>query len=676
MDLVSNRRRVLPRGERLRLALQELGPIFIKFGQALSTRRDLLPADIADELAKLQDRVPPFASSLAVAALEATYGKPLADIFGSFEAEPLAAAYRSHRSTPQPSRPAKTLSSSCCARACMKSSSWTSPCWTLWPSFAHRYWVNARRLRPMEVVQEYRKTILDELDLMREAANAAQLKRNFAGSSLLYVPEVYWDLCRTNVMVMERIHGIIVSRVDELRTRGANIAKLAENGVEIFFTQVFRHNFFHADMHPGNIFVQIDDPENPRYAAIDFGIVGTLQPRDQHYLAENFLAFFNRDYARVAALHIESGWVPAGTRVDELESAVRTVCEPIFHKPLKEISFAQVLLRLFETARRFDMKIQPQLILLQKTLLNIEGLGRELYPELDLWKTAQPILQAWMLERMSPRAVFRRVRVAAAGYDRSLETSTADLSDERSRACGGSLQAALGRECNRPLARGLEAQRRAARRGCRCRRAVAVRIAVRRVVDASSVAGLGTDGRRARLGGLVLGTVVEGREIADRMRISVESQTSYRGRNSRPNWLALFLFIGIAMSTGALNAFFSPGLSAAATVLVRVAGETSLDRPQQLVRSCMGDALYPDGHGSLDRLARTLPPRPQHCVARLRGAVDVERALGAAVFRRQERRRRFVLHRCVMAGRHLDASGVFHRAIYRRLAADTVSRLA
>src|ERR1700761_9160059 len=245
---------------------------------------------------------------------------------------------------------------------------------------------------------------------MREAGNAAQLKRNFAGSSLLYVPNIHWDLCRQNVMVMERIHGIIVSQVDELRARGADIAKLAENGVEIFFTQVFRHNFFHADMHPGNIFVQVDDPKNPRYAAVDFGIVGTLQPRDQHYLAENFLAFFERDYARVAALHIESGWVPKGTRVDELESAVRTVCEPIFNKPLKEISFAQVLLRLFETARRFDMQVQPQLILLQKTLFNIEGLGRQLYPELDLWKTAKPFLEDWTRERYSPQATLKRLK--------------------------------------------------------------------------------------------------------------------------------------------------------------------------------------------------------------------------------------------------------------------------
>jgi ubiquinone biosynthesis protein len=277
-------------------------------------------------------------------------------------------------------------------------------------ALADEYWVESRPVRPVEVVHEYRKTVTDELDLMREAGNAAQLKRNFAGSTLLYVPNIYWDLCRQNVMVMERIHGIIVSQVDELRARGTDIAKLAENGVEIFFTQVFRHNFFHADMHPGNIFVQVEDPKNPRYAAVDFGIVGTLQPRDQHYLAENFMAFFNRDYGRIAQLHIESGWVPKGTRVDELESAVRTVCEPIYNKPLKEISFAQVLLRLFETARRFDMQVQPQLILLQKTLFNIEGLGRQLYPELDLWKTAQPVLRDWMKERTNPRTILREIR--------------------------------------------------------------------------------------------------------------------------------------------------------------------------------------------------------------------------------------------------------------------------
>jgi ubiquinone biosynthesis protein len=397
------------RGERLRLALEELGPIFVKFGQVLSTRRDLLPADIANELAKLQDSVPPFSSEIAVAAIEAAFGRPLADIFGSFERAPLAAASiaQVHAATLKNGQEVVVKILRPDMREIIERDLEVLHALA---ALADQYWTEARRLRPIEVVREYRKTVLDELDLMREAANAAQLKRNFAGSALLYVPEVYWDYCRVNIMVMERIHGVIVSRVDELRARGTNIPKLAENGVEIFFTQVFRHNFFHADMHPGNIFVQVDDPQNPRYAAVDFGIVGTLDARDQRYLAENFMAFFERDYARVAALHIESGWVPKGTRADEFEAAVRTVCEPIFNKPLKEISFAQVLLRLFETARRFDMQVQPQLILLQKTLFNIEGLGRELYPELDLWKTAQPVLRTWMRERMSPRALLRRAR--------------------------------------------------------------------------------------------------------------------------------------------------------------------------------------------------------------------------------------------------------------------------
>jgi len=397
------------RGERLRLALEELGPIFVKFGQALSTRRDLLPVDIADELAKLQDRVPPFGSEVAVATIELAFGRPLSDIFASFEMTALAAASiaQVHVATLKSGEEVVVKILRPGMHEVIERDLEVLQALAI---LANEYWAEARRLRPIELVSEYRKTIIDELDLMREAGNAAQLKRNFAGSNLLYVPVVYWEYCRVNVMVMERIHGVIVSRIDELRARGTNIAKLAENGVEIFFTQVFRHNFFHADMHPGNIFVQLDDPQNPRYAAVDFGIVGTLQPRDQHYLAENFMAFFERDYARVAALHIESGWVPKGTRIDEFESAVRTVCEPIFNKPLKEISFAQVLLRLFETARRFDMQVQPQLILLQKTLLNIEGLGRELYPELDLWKTAQPILRQWMRDRMSPRAVLKRVR--------------------------------------------------------------------------------------------------------------------------------------------------------------------------------------------------------------------------------------------------------------------------
>jgi ubiquinone biosynthesis protein len=397
------------RGERLRLALEELGPIFVKFGQALSTRRDLLPVDVADELAKLQDSVPPFSGEIAMAMIERTFGKPLNEIFGSFESTPLAAA-----SIAQVHAAALKNGDDVVVKVLRPGMreviDLDLEVLDALAGLAHEYWVEARPVRPIEVVREYRKTVTDELDLMREAGNASQLKRNFAGSPLLYVPQIHWDYCRQNVMVMERIRGVIVSQVEELRARGTDIAKLAENGVEIFFTQVFRHNFFHADMHPGNIFVQIDDPKNPRYAAVDFGIVGTLQPRDQHYLAENFMAFFNRDYGRIAQLHIESGWVPKGTRVDELESAVRTVCEPIYNKPLKEISFAQVLLRLFETARRFDMQVQPQLILLQKTLFNIEGLGRQLYPELDLWKTAQPVLSEWMRERTRPRTILKEIR--------------------------------------------------------------------------------------------------------------------------------------------------------------------------------------------------------------------------------------------------------------------------
>jgi ubiquinone biosynthesis protein len=427
------------RGERLRLALEELGPIFVKFGQALSTRRDLLPADIADELAKLQDRVPPFDSGVAIASIEKAFGRPLGEIFGSFEPKPLAAASIAQVHVAALKSGGEVVVK--ILRPGMREIiDLDLEVLDSLARLADEYWIDARRLRPIELVREYRKTILDELDLLREAGNAAQLKRNFAGSPLLYVPEVYWDYCRVDVMVMERIHGVIVNDLEELRARGTNIRKLAENGVEIFFTQVFRDNFFHADMHPGNIFVQIDDPQNPRYAAVDFGIVGTLQARDQHYLAENFMAFFDRDYARVAALHVESGWVPRGTRVDELESAVRTVCEPIFNKPLKEISFAQVLLRLFETARRFDMQVQPQLILLQKTLFNIEGLGRQLYPELDLWQTAQPYLRRWRQERMSPRSVLRRVRaqlpdvlVALQQVPQIFQTAVRDATEGRLR---------------------------------------------------------------------------------------------------------------------------------------------------------------------------------------------------------------------------------------------------
>ncbi len=406
------RARAAGRGERLRLALEELGPIFVKFGQAVSTRRDLLPTDIADELAKLQDRVPPFPGSAARALIEQEYGKPVTEVFAAFDEAPLAAASiaqvhaaRLHGGEEVVVKVLRPGMHAVIERDLEVLHALAE--------LAQRYWSQGARLRPREIVDEYQKTILDELDLMREAANASQLKRNFAGSDLLYVPEVYWDYCRTDVMVMERIHGVPISDMARLRASGADIARLAENGVRIFFTQVFRHNFFHADMHPGNIFVLIDNPASPRYAAVDFGIVGTLDPRDQHYLAENFLAVFNRDYRRVAQLHLESGWVPADTRVDEMESAVRTVCEPIFDRPLKDISFGRILLRLFEISRRFNMQIQPQLILLQKTLLNVEGLGRDLYPDLDIWNTATPILREWMRERTSVTGLLRALRTQA-----------------------------------------------------------------------------------------------------------------------------------------------------------------------------------------------------------------------------------------------------------------------
>ncbi len=401
--------RATPLGERIRLALEELGPIFVKFGQALSTRRDLLPRDIADELAKLQDLVPPFPGEQAVEILEAAYERPVTDVFARFDAEPHAAASIAQVHTAALDDGTEVVVK--LLRPGVEGQIERDLEVLRWlAELADRYWSLADRLRPLEVVAEYEKTILDELDLMREAANTAQLKRNFAGSDLLYVPDVYFDYCLPEVMVQERIYGTPISDMDTLRAAGTNIQRLAENGVEIFFTQVFRHNFFHADMHPGNIFVLVDDPEYPRYAAVDFGIVGTLSAEDRRYLAENFLAFFDRDYYRIAKLHVDSGWVPEGTRVDELESAVRTVCEPIFQKPLDEISFAQVLMRLFRVAQRFDVEIQPQMILLHKTLFNIEGLGRELYPQLDLWKTAQPVLRRWMSEQVGPRAMLSDIR--------------------------------------------------------------------------------------------------------------------------------------------------------------------------------------------------------------------------------------------------------------------------
>ena len=403
------RKASLSRGERLRLALEELGPIFMKFGQTLSTRRDLLPRDIADELEKLQDRVPPFSNEAARAIVEAAYERPVNDVFARFDAAPLAAATIAQVHGAQ-LKDGKEVVVKIVRPGIRKLIRRDVEVLYALADLANRYWSDAPRLRPVELVREYEKTILDELDLKREAGNAAQLKRNFEGSRLLYVPEVYWDYTRNNVMVMERVQGVLINDVAELQRRGANIQRLAENGVEIFFTQAFRHNFFHADMHPGNIFVLLDNPDQPRYAAVDFGIVGTLAPRDQHYLAENFLAFFEHDYRRIAQLHIDSGWIPAHVRVDELESAVRTVCEPIANKPLREISFGQVLISLFEAAQRFDAQMQPQLMLIQKTLLQIEGVGRQLYPDLDLWKTAQPLLRQWMAERWSLRALARDVR--------------------------------------------------------------------------------------------------------------------------------------------------------------------------------------------------------------------------------------------------------------------------
>ncbi len=394
-----------PRGVRIRLALEELGPIFVKFGQILSTRPDLIPEDIASELVRLQDRVPPFPGAQARAIAERAYGRSLADVFQKFDEQPLASASiaQVHAATLHDGR---DVIVKIVRPEIIRTIRRDLELMYAVAELAEKYWRESRRLRPRDVVAEYEKTILDELDLQREGASASQLRRNFADSKLLYVPEVFWEHTRSNVMVMERIHGIQISNVAELKKAGIDLQKLSANGVEIFFTQVFRDSFFHADMHPGNIFVAPDG----RYMAVDFGIMGSLSAEDQKYLAGNFLAFFQRDYRRVAELHIESGWVPEGTRVEEFESAIRTVCEPIFQKPLNEISFGHVLVQLFHTARRFNMEIQPQLVLLQKTLLNIEGLGRQLYPQLDLWQTAKPYLERWMSEQFGVRGWVRSIR--------------------------------------------------------------------------------------------------------------------------------------------------------------------------------------------------------------------------------------------------------------------------
>ncbi len=408
-----------PRGQRLREALERLGPIFVKFGQVLSTRRDLMPVDIADELARLQDRVPPFPSDVAVAIIERAFGRPVGQVFSSFDREPIASASIAQvhfaklvdRDGKERDVAVKVLRPGMLGAidkdlALMR----------MMAGWVEGLSDDGKRLKPREVVAEFDKYLHDELDLVREASSAAQLRRNMAGLDLVLIPEMYWDFCTTEVIVMERMVGIPISQVARLREAGVDIPKLARDGVTLFFTQVFRDGFFHADMHPGNIQVSVDPATFGRYISLDFGIVGTLTEIDKEYLAQNFTAFFRRDYKRVAELHIESGWVPAGTRVDELESAIRAVCEPYFDRPLKEISLGLVLMRLFQTSRRFQVEIQPQLVLLQKTLLNIEGLGRDLDPDLDLWNSARPFLEKWMIEQVGPQKLINQLKDQAPRY--------------------------------------------------------------------------------------------------------------------------------------------------------------------------------------------------------------------------------------------------------------------
>lgn len=392
---------------RIRLALEALGPTFIKLGQALSTRYDLLDRDIVTELIKLQDQVPAFSSDIAINIIESSFGKPLLDIFKAFDEDPIAAASiaQVHGAVLHNGQEVVVKVVRPNIHKVIKRDI------GLMQILAHmveRYYPDGKRLRPVEIVDEYARTILNELDLTIEAANGAQLRENFKGSKVLYVPEIYLDYVRKNVLVMERISGVPVGDIETLKALGVNIPLLAKRSVDIFFTQVFEHSFFHADMHPGNIFVDVRNPADPTYIALDFGIIGTLNEEDQHYLASNFLAFFNRDYLKVAELHVESGWVPPDTSVGDFEAVIRSLCEPIFNKPLKDISFGAFLLSLFQTARRFKMEMQPQLMLLQKTLFAIEGLGRELYPDLDLWATAKPYLVEFVKEKRGPKAILKR----------------------------------------------------------------------------------------------------------------------------------------------------------------------------------------------------------------------------------------------------------------------------
>jgi ubiquinone biosynthesis protein len=398
-------------GRRLRLALEKLGPVYIKFGQMLSTRRDLLSPEIASELKVLQDKVPPFDSEQAQEIIKVALGiESLDEIFDEFDPQPLASASVAQVHTARLREEDQEVVIKVLRPNIKQTIEDDVDILSSVAKVVQRWIPDGKRLRPVEVVREYRRTILDELDLLREAANGIQIRRNFENSKALYVPHFYSEYCTKQVIVLERIYGIPVSDVEALAAQNTNFKLLAERGVELFFTQVFRDSFFHADMHPGNIFVSREHPEDPKYIGIDFGIVGTLNKEDKRYLAENFIAFFNRDYRKVAQLHVDSGWVPADINIDDFEMGIRTVCEPIFQKPLAEISFGNVLMQLFATARRFDMEVQPQLVLLQKTLLYIEGLGRQLYPQLDLWKTAKPFLENWMKDQIGPKAMYNQIK--------------------------------------------------------------------------------------------------------------------------------------------------------------------------------------------------------------------------------------------------------------------------